>query len=120
MTTTVDFPLLVVVILAALLVGAVLGFLVAQVRAARRIEGVRIELEAARVRLESNTRQEADRLSLLEHSEARLREAFDSLAGETLRSNSELFCGLPVRHSGAINDRARLAQGARDRNRAAR
>jgi DNA recombination protein RmuC len=86
--------LVVVVVLVALLVGAILGFLVAQIRAARRIEAVRIELEAARVRLESTTRQEADRISLLEQSETRLRAAFDSLAGETLRSNSELFLRL--------------------------
>jgi DNA recombination protein RmuC len=83
--------LFVVIALAALLVGAVLGFLISQLRAARQIEAVRIELEAARVRLESTTRQEADRISLLEQSETRLRAAFDTLAGETLRSNSELF-----------------------------
>ena len=83
--------LFVVIALVALLVGAVLGFLIAQLRAARQIEAVRIELEAARVRLESTTRQEADRISLLEQSETRLRAAFDTLAGETLRSNSELF-----------------------------
>ncbi|MGH8210349.1 MAG: DNA recombination protein RmuC [Steroidobacteraceae bacterium] len=86
--------LLVVIVLAALLVGAMLGFLLAQVRAAPRIEAVRIELEAARVRLESGAQQESERLSLLEQSEARLRASFDSLAGETLRSNSELFLRL--------------------------
>jgi DNA recombination protein RmuC len=93
MTTAVDFPLIVIV-LAALLVGAMSGFLIAHIRAARRIEAVRIELEAARVRLEANARQEGDRISLLEQSEVRLREAFESLAGETLRSNSELFLRL--------------------------
>jgi DNA recombination protein RmuC len=93
MTPAVDSTLPVVV-LAALLVGAMLGYLIAQIRAARRIEAVRIELEAARVRLESSERQEADRIALLEQSEARLRAAFDSLAGETLRSNSELFLRL--------------------------
>ena len=54
--------LFVVITLAALLVGAVLGFLIAQLRAARQIEAVRIELEAARVRLESTTRQEAEQI----------------------------------------------------------
>jgi len=85
---------LVVVTLAALCVGVLLGFLVAQVRAGRRIEAVRIELEAARVRLESLTKLDADRIALLEQSETRLRSAFDSLAGETLRSNSEMFLKL--------------------------
>lgn len=91
MNTLLNPVLFVVIILAALLAGAVLGFLIAQLRAARQIGAVRIDLEAARVRLESTARQEADRLSLLEQSEARLRAAFDTLAGETLRSNSELF-----------------------------
>src|SRR5882762_8600720 len=81
----------VTVVLAALLTGGLLGFLLAQVRAGHRIEGLRIELEATRVRLESGTRQEADRIALLEESEARLRAAFDSLAGQTLRDNSEMF-----------------------------
>jgi DNA recombination protein RmuC len=93
MTPAVDSTLAIIV-LAALLVGALFGFLIAQIRAARRIEAVRIELEAARVRLESSARQEADRIALLEQSEARLRAAFESLAGETLRSNSELFLRL--------------------------
>jgi DNA recombination protein RmuC len=85
---------MIIVAVAALLVGAMLGYLVAQLRAARQIEAVRIQLEAARVRLESTARQEADRISLLEQSEARLRASFDSLAGETLRTNSELFLRL--------------------------
>jgi DNA recombination protein RmuC len=101
--------LLVIVALASLLVGVVLGVLVAHLRAARRIETVRIELETARVRIESMTRQEADRVSLLEQSERRLREAFDSLAGETLRSNSEMFLKLARETLG--RDQA-LAQGA--------
>jgi DNA recombination protein RmuC len=93
MTPAVDSTLPVIV-LAALLLGAMLGYLIAQIRAARRIEAVRIELEAARVRLEASARQEADRIALLEQSEARLRAAFDSLAGETLLSNCVLFVGL--------------------------
>ena len=68
-----------------------LGFLIAHLRTTRRVEQLRVELEAARVRLESNTREEADRISLLEQSEARLRGAFETLAGETLRANGELF-----------------------------
>ena len=79
---------------AALATGAVLGTLLTQLRAVRRIEVLRIELAAAQVRLESSALQDADRLKLLEQSEMRLRAAFDSLAGETLRTNSELFLRL--------------------------
>ena len=83
-----------IVAVAALATGAVLGALVAQLRAVWRIEALRIELAAAQVRLESSVLQDADRLKLLEQSETRLRAAFDSLAGETLRTNSELFLRL--------------------------
>jgi len=79
---------------ASLLVGAALGFLLGQLRAVRRIESLRVELESARVRLEAGARQEAERIAFLEQSEARLRASFDSLAGETLRANSELFLRL--------------------------
>src|SRR5256885_14894794 len=79
---------------AALATGALLGVLLTQLRAVRRIGALRIELAAAQVRLESSALQDADRLRLLEQSETRLRSAFDSLAGETLRTNSELFLRL--------------------------
>ena len=86
--------LLVLIAAASLLVGAALGLLLGQVRAGRRVESLRVELEAARVRLEAGARQEAERIAYLEQSESRLRAAFDSLAGETLRANSELFLRL--------------------------
>jgi DNA recombination protein RmuC len=94
---------------AALATGAVLGALVAQLRAVRRIEALRIELAAAQVRLESIALQDADRLKLLEQSETRLRAAFDSLAGETLRTNSELFLRLSRE---ALGRDQVIAQGA--------
>ena len=81
-----DATVWVVIVAAALLTGALLGFLLAELRSARRVEQLRVELEAARVRLESETRQEAERIALLEHSEERLRSTFDSLAGQTLRA----------------------------------
>jgi DNA recombination protein RmuC len=86
--------LIVLLAAAALATGAVLGALSAQLRAARRIEALRVELVGAQVRLEASALQEADRVNLLEQSELRLRSAFDSLAGETLRTNSELFLRL--------------------------
>jgi DNA recombination protein RmuC len=79
---------------AALLTGALLGALLTHLRAARRLEALRVALARAEARLESTALQEADRLSLLEQSETRLRAAFDSLAGETLRTHSELFLQL--------------------------
>jgi DNA recombination protein RmuC len=77
--------------LGALLAGALLGFLISQLQAARRIESIRVELEAARVRLESLSQQEVERAAIVEQAETRMREAFDASAAETLRANSAMF-----------------------------
>jgi DNA recombination protein RmuC len=97
------------VVLAAGLAGALLGALVTQLRGVRRIESLRVELAGAQARLEALALQDEDRLNLLEQSEMRLRSAFDSLAGQTLRTNSELFLRLAREALG--RDQA-LAQGA--------
>jgi DNA recombination protein RmuC len=94
---------------ATLLTGAVLGALVSHIRAAHRIESLRVELAGAQVRLEAQTLKDTERVSLLEQSETRLRASFDSLAGETLRANSELFLRLAREALG--RDQA-IAQGA--------
>ena len=94
---------------AGLVAGAVLGGLLTHIRAARRIEELRVELTAARVRLESGAVADSDRLKILEQSETHLRTAFDSLAGEALRANSELFLQLAREALG--RDQA-VAQGA--------
>ena len=102
-------PFIVLLTLAALITGALLGALLTHLRAAHRLEAVRLQLVEARVRLESSAAQDSDRVRLLEQSETRLRAAFDSLAGETLRTNSELFLQLAREALG--RDRA-IAQGA--------
>ncbi|MBV8342801.1 MAG: DNA recombination protein RmuC, partial [Gammaproteobacteria bacterium] len=94
---------------ATLLTGMLAGTLFAQLRSARRIEELRVALAGAQARLEAGALAEADRVALLEQSETRLRAAFDSLAGETLRTNSELFLRLAREALG--RDQA-LAQGA--------
>ena len=90
--------LLLLVATAGVLAGVVLGALLSQLRAAQRIAALTVELTAARVRLESG-----------EQSETRLRHAFDSVAKEALRSNSELF--LQVARESLGRDQA-VAEGA--------
>src|SRR5579871_4237254 len=87
MTVTVQL----IVAAACLLTGVFCGYLLAQVRSMRRISQLQVELEAARVRLETIAREEAARIAVLEESEGRLRETFEALAGKTLQANSELF-----------------------------
>jgi DNA recombination protein RmuC len=95
--------------LAALLLGVLLGALFTQLRAAHHVQHLRVELAAAQARLEATALQDADRLALLEQSETRLRAAFDGLAGETLRTNSELFLRLARE---AMGREQAIAQGA--------
>ena len=47
---------------AALCTGALFGALLTQLRSARRLEALRLELVEARVRLESTAMQDSDRL----------------------------------------------------------
>ena len=101
--------LIILCTLAGTFAGLLFGALVTQLRAARRIEALRVELASAQARLEASILQEADRLSLFEQSETRLRAAFDSLAGETLRANSELFLRLARE---ALGRDQVIAQGA--------
>jgi DNA recombination protein RmuC len=91
LSQTGDLTIWAAVVFAALSTGALLGFLLAKVRGGSRIEQLRVDLETARVRLEATARSEAERLEVLQDTEARLRSEFESLAGRTLRSNSELF-----------------------------
>jgi len=109
-----DSLLWLAVVLAALLTGLLLGFLIAQVRSGHRIEQLRVDLETARVRLESETRLEADRLAQLEDAEARLRATFDSVASRTLRNNSEMFLQMARETLGRDRDAAQVSLKERE------
>jgi DNA recombination protein RmuC len=74
--------------------GVLIGWLAGRLGASRRAEQLRAELEAARARLLADAERQAAQLDLLERSETQLRAAFEELAGQTLRSNSELFLQL--------------------------
>ncbi|HNR22787.1 MAG TPA: DNA recombination protein RmuC [Steroidobacteraceae bacterium] len=76
------------------LLGALIGWLVAQLRAARHAAGLGAALEAARARLQADEERAQAQVALLTQSEARLRAAFDELASESLRANSEVFLAL--------------------------
>jgi DNA recombination protein RmuC len=87
-------PALLAAAAVGLLAGAALGALLVQLAAARRIEALRLELTAARVRLEASALAEAGRAQSSEDSDTRLRAAFGALAGEALRANNEQFLNL--------------------------
>jgi DNA recombination protein RmuC len=101
--------ILALIVLVALALGIALGVLIGQLRAARHVRELSVELSTVNARLAARTEQEAERGALLAAAETNLRGAFDSLANETLRANSELF--LRMAREALGRDQA-LAQGA--------
>jgi DNA recombination protein RmuC len=86
--------LTIVVAAVALAVGVLLGFGIAAARGVRKQHELEIALESERVRRETEAAQVSERAGLIAESESRLRSAFDSLASESLRANSEMFLQL--------------------------
>jgi DNA recombination protein RmuC len=84
-------PWLVIIAAAA---AALIGWLVGTLRAARRAEVLRGELEGARAKLLSETELRAHSEQLLKQSEAQVRAAIESSARVALDSNSENFLKL--------------------------
>jgi DNA recombination protein RmuC len=78
----------------ALLAGFALGWLVAALRAIRNEKQLSVDLEVTRSRLQTQQGLEQERAVMLERAQERLKSAFDSLASESLRNNSELFLKL--------------------------
>lgn len=94
MSGAISMTVLAVIATLALLIGGVIGWLAGRLGASRRAEQMRGELEAARARVAADAERQQEQLQLLERSEAQLRMAFDELAGQTLRANSEMFLQL--------------------------
>src|SRR6185437_15066893 len=101
--------LAVVIATLALIAGAALGALVAHLRAARRGVELALELERVRAQLAARVAQDTERASAASEAEQRLRTAFDSLASQSLRSNSELFLRMARE---ALSKEQVLAEGA--------
>lgn len=87
-------PLVVAAVVGAFLSGGVIGWLVGQLRAARQAAELGAALEAAKARLAVDGERAREQLELLAQSEMRLRAAFDELASQSLRANSEVFLAL--------------------------
>jgi DNA recombination protein RmuC len=78
----------------AALAAALIGYLFGTLRAARRAEALRVELESTRARLASESEQRAHTAGLLSAAEAQVRAAVESASRAALNSNSETFLKL--------------------------
>jgi len=76
------------------LAAALIGYLIGTLRAARRAESLRVELESTRARLTSESDLRTRTAELLAQSEAQVRSAVESASRAALNANSETFLKL--------------------------
>jgi DNA recombination protein RmuC len=85
-------------IASAALVGGVVGALIASLRARARSETLHVELAVLKAQVKGEEQMERERQAALERSTEKLKSQFDTLAGSSLRTNSELFLQLAREH----------------------
>ncbi len=93
---------------------AVIGFLLGTLRAARRTEGLRVELETTRARLTSESDLRARTAELLAQSEAQVRIAVENASRAALDANSETFLKLAREVFGRDQEAANATLQARE------
>jgi DNA recombination protein RmuC len=105
---------LLLALLASAGLGLLLGALLATLRARRRAEPLHLELAVLRAQVKTEEQLERERQISLERTMERLQGAFDSVAGSSLRSNSELFLQLAREHLGQHQQNAVAALAQRE------
>jgi DNA recombination protein RmuC len=103
-------------IVVSALAAAVIGYLVGTLRAARRAEGLRADLAAAREKIASEEQALARNADLLRQSEAQVRLAIESASRAALDANSDTFLKLAREVFGT--DQARASASLREREEA--
>lgn len=89
-----------ILIALALLLGVLSGWLLARWRARQREHALSLELAVTQSQLKTQEQLTAERQETLEASMLRLAKEFDSVAGQSLRANSEVFLKLAREHLG--------------------
>jgi len=99
----------------ALAVGCVLGGLFTAWRARARTEALHVELAILKSQAKSEAQLEEERQQALKLAVERVTSVFDSVAGQSLRSNSEMFLKLAREHLGQHQQTAAAALGEREK-----
>ncbi|HEX7013021.1 MAG TPA: DNA recombination protein RmuC [Steroidobacteraceae bacterium] len=84
----------------SLILGGLIGALLVGWRARKRSEALHLELAVLRSQVKTDEQLERERQLALDRALETLKGTFDSLAGASLRSNSELFLRLAREHLG--------------------
>ena len=99
----------------ALALGAALGALLVAWRARKQSEALHIELAVLKSQVKTEEQLEHERQVALERAIEQVRCSFDSVAGASLRSNSEMFLKLAREHLGQHQQTATAALSAREK-----
>ncbi|HKQ80976.1 MAG TPA: DNA recombination protein RmuC [Steroidobacteraceae bacterium] len=105
----------VLVALSGLLLGAAIGAIVTSLSSRRREQNLRVDLAVLQSQVKSQEDLHRDREATTEHAMQRLRTAFDALANDSLRSNSEVFLTLAREHLGQHQQAATTALTEREK-----
>ncbi len=108
-----SIPILIAI--AALLIGLIVGALAAAWFGRKRSEAVHIELAVLKSQLKTDEQLERERSAALERAMEHLRASFDTVAGASLRSNSELFLRLAREHLGQHQQSAAATLTAKEK-----
>jgi DNA recombination protein RmuC len=81
--------------------GVVVGLLFGLWLARRREQQFAVDLAVAKSQLKTQEQLEQERVTAIEHAMTKLTMSFDSVAGQSLRANSEVFLKLAREHLGA-------------------
>jgi DNA recombination protein RmuC len=100
------------------LAAALIGYLVGTLRAARRAESLRVELESTRVKLSSEAEQRTRTAELLAQAEAQVRATVENASRAALNANSETFLKLAREVFG--NDQTKANASLKEREEAIR
>lgn len=103
------------VILCGVAVGAIFGALIASARARQRSQSLHVEIAVLKAQLKGEEQLEREHQAALERSIERLKSSFDSIANNSLRSNSELFLQLAREHLGQHQQSAISALSEREK-----
>jgi DNA recombination protein RmuC len=105
----------IVIALVALLVGALIGALLNVLLTRRRTEALHVELAILKSQVKTEQQLEQERQQALNLALERLKSSFDSVAGQSLRSNSESFLQLAREHLGQHQQRATASLTEREK-----
>ncbi|MCD6135797.1 hypothetical protein J7J63_03690, partial [Candidatus Bipolaricaulota bacterium] len=72
-----------------IIVGVVVGFLAARLRSAERIASLQVQLKSKEQELIAIKQVRDEKAQWIETADKQIREAFDSLAGKALETNSD-------------------------------